>query len=102
MAENEPDLQSDPESEQGDEKYGLIEGQVSLLKDGCAEDPFQPFDDLPDEDRNILTVRAIVVGILCGTLVNASNIYLGLKSGWTASANVFAVSVALSCEKRRA
>jgi len=54
-------------------------------------DPFLSFDDLPDEDRNILTFRAIVVGLLCGGLVNASNIYLGLKSGWTSGANIFGV-----------
>jgi hypothetical protein len=58
--------------------------------DNFSADPFQPFDDLPDEKRNVLTIRAITVGILCGALVNASNIYLGLKSGWTSSANLFA------------
>jgi hypothetical protein len=58
-----------------------------------AKDPFKPFDDLPDENRNILTIRAIVVGVLCGALVNASNIYLGLKSGWSASANIFGACV---------
>ncbi len=60
------------------------------LAESYEQNAFQPFDDLPDEERNILTVRAIVVGILCGGLVNASNIYIGLKSGWTASANIFA------------
>lgn len=54
-------------------------------------DPFLPFDDLPVENRNILTLRAIAIGLLCGGLVNASNIYLGLKSGWTAGANIFGV-----------
>ena len=58
--------------------------------DDFAADPFQPFDDLPNENRNVLTIRAITVGLLCGALVNASNIYLGLKSGWTSSANLFA------------
>jgi hypothetical protein len=60
--------------------------------DNFAADPFQPFDDLPNETRNVLTIRAIAVGILCGALVNASNIYLGLKSGWTSGANLFAAS----------
>ena len=59
--------------------------------DNFSTDPFQPFNDLPNENRNVLTIRAIAVGILCGALVNASNIYLGLKSGWTSSANLFAV-----------
>jgi hypothetical protein len=60
-------------------------------------DPFRCFDDLPDEDRNILTLRAIVVGLFCGGLVNASNIYLGLKSGWTAGANIFGVWPCFLC-----
>lgn len=54
-------------------------------------DPFLPFDDLPKEDRNIFTLRAIMVGIVCGGLVNASNIYVGLKAGWTGGANIFGV-----------
>jgi hypothetical protein len=58
-------------------------------------DPFVPFDNLPSEQNGILTIRAVVVGLLCGGLVNASNIYLGLKSGWTAGANIFGVSLRL-------
>ncbi|KAL9079264.1 MAG: hypothetical protein Q9157_001835 [Trypethelium eluteriae] len=58
--------------------------------DDFAKDPFKPFNDLGNDTGNILTVRAIGVGILCGALVNTSNIYLGLKSGWTAGANIFA------------
>lgn len=68
--------------------------------DNFAADPFQPFDDLPHESRNVLTIRAITVGILCGTLVNASNIYLGLKSGWTSSANLFAARRPCSSHKQ--
>ncbi len=60
--------------------------------DKLAEDPFEAFQDLPPENRNILTLRALAVGVFCGALVNASNIYLGLKSGWTSGANIFAVS----------
>ncbi|KAI9686320.1 MAG: hypothetical protein M1820_010644 [Bogoriella megaspora] len=63
---------------------------VQTNEDDFAKDPFRPFNDLPPERNDILTLRAIIVGILCGTLVNTSNIYLGLKSGWTASANIFA------------
>ena len=59
--------------------------------DGFTNDPFKPLEDLADDTGNILTFRAIIVGLLCGALVNASNVYLGLKSGWTASANLFAV-----------
>ncbi|KAL9064218.1 MAG: hypothetical protein Q9161_009012 [Pseudevernia consocians] len=59
--------------------------------DGFTDDPFSPLDGLAEDNENILTFRAIAVGVVCGALVNASNIYLGLKSGWTASANLFAV-----------
>ncbi|PLB53361.1 OPT superfamily oligopeptide transporter [Aspergillus steynii IBT 23096] len=52
-------------------------------------DPFLPFDDNRPASGPILTFRALLVGILCGTLVNTSNIYLGLKAGWTSSANIF-------------
>ncbi|KAL5349884.1 hypothetical protein ACLOAV_004918 [Pseudogymnoascus australis] len=72
----------------------LLDSDLPEVRDGAeaeAADPFLSFDDLPDEDRNILTFRAILVGLLCGGLVNASNIYLGLKSGWTSGANIFGV-----------
>ncbi|KAL5391073.1 hypothetical protein DPSP01_001564 [Paraphaeosphaeria sporulosa] len=57
--------------------------------DDFTIDPFKPFDDLPEEGRHILTIRAIFVGLCCGALVNASNVYLGLKTGWTFTANLF-------------
>ncbi|KAF2146337.1 uncharacterized protein K452DRAFT_109136 [Aplosporella prunicola CBS 121167] len=52
-------------------------------------DPFVPFDDLPEERDRVLTIRAVVMGCICGALVNASNVYLGLKTGWTFTANLF-------------
>ncbi|CZS88195.1 hypothetical protein WAI453_000615 [Rhynchosporium graminicola] len=51
-------------------------------------DPFRPFD-MPDEDQNLLTLRAVVMGVTCGVLMNAANIYMGLKSGWGQSASMF-------------
>lgn len=53
---------------------------------------FVPLYDSPQDNDGILTLRAIAVGVLCGAVVNASNIYLGLRSGWGLSANLFAVS----------
>ncbi|KAK3328775.1 OPT oligopeptide transporter protein-domain-containing protein [Apodospora peruviana] len=44
--------------------------------------------DIPDEG-NPLTIRAVVTGIVLGSLVGASNLYLGLKTGFTFSANMF-------------
>jgi hypothetical protein len=64
--------------------------------DSFAADPFTPFDDLPEERSRVLTVRAVIVGLVAGTLVNASNVYLGLKSGWVSGSisvpNPFSVS----------
>ena len=52
-------------------------------------DPFVPFDDLPEERQRVLTIRAMLLGSICGCLVGSSNIYLGLKTGWTFSASLF-------------
>jgi hypothetical protein len=84
----------DSEDDVADDDEALLSDDLPGVPDSDepeAADPFLSFDDLPDEDRNILTFRAIVVGLLCGGLVNASNIYLGLKSGWTSGANIFGV-----------
>lgn len=60
----------------------------SELVDGFVKDPFVPFDNVVPE-KHILTFRAMLIGAICGALVNASNIYLGLKTGWTFAANIF-------------
>jgi hypothetical protein len=73
------------------EKSGAIDLD-EVEADDFIRDPFHPFDDLPEEKEWVLTFRAMAVGLCCGVLVNASNIYLGLKSGWTFSANLFGVS----------
>lgn len=52
-------------------------------------DPFVPFDDLPEERQRVLTIRAMLIGSICGCLVGSSNIYLGLKTGWTFGASLF-------------
>lgn len=73
------------------EEGGLREKITGTTLEGFSEDPFSPLDGIADDDGNILTFRAVAVGVVCGALVNASNIYLGLKSGWSISANLFAV-----------
>ncbi|KAH8905675.1 OPT superfamily oligopeptide transporter [Coniochaeta sp. PMI_546] len=40
-------------------------------------------------EPNPLTIRAVVTGCVLGALVNASNLYLGLKTGFTFSASMF-------------
>ncbi|KAF3909969.1 hypothetical protein ABW20_dc0107357 [Dactylellina cionopaga] len=54
-------------------------------------DPYTPFpiDPSQQEEGNILTIRAVVLGCALGALVNASNLYLGLKTGWLFGANLF-------------
>lgn len=50
--------------------------------------PFPPLKGTPEETQQ-LTVRAIVIGCCLGAIVSASNIYLGLKTGWTFGAALF-------------
>ncbi|KAI0123400.1 OPT oligopeptide transporter protein-domain-containing protein [Xylariales sp. AK1849] len=60
-------------------------------------DPFVPLDSAHTGPViNIVTPRAILLGSLCGALVNASNIYLGLRAGWTTSANILGAIVGFS------
>lgn len=42
-----------------------------------------------EPEPNPLTVRAVLTGIVLGSLVNASNVYLGLKTGFTFPATMF-------------
>lgn len=58
---------------------------INSLKDDADDDseditdtfiPFPPLKGVPEE-ANPLTTRAVVVGIILGSLVNASNVYLG-------------------------
>lgn len=51
--------------------------------------PF-PAESLPQEDGEGLTIRALVVGSGLGFIIAASNIYLGLKTGFTFGASLFA------------
>ncbi|KAH7327129.1 OPT oligopeptide transporter protein-domain-containing protein [Rhexocercosporidium sp. MPI-PUGE-AT-0058] len=50
--------------------------------------PFPKLHGIPEEDHQI-TVRAILIGCCLGAVVSASNIYLGLKTGWTFGASLF-------------
>ncbi|KAI5860479.1 oligopeptide transporter [Durotheca rogersii] len=45
-------------------------------------------DGIVDE-RDPLTIRSVLIGIILGSLVNASNLYLGLKTGFTFAASMF-------------
>lgn len=72
------------------------EGAIYELRsfDDTAEDTpsnLYPFPELPgaQPERRQFTVRAVVIGCALGSIVSASNIYLGLKTGWTFGASLF-------------
>lgn len=93
-------------SEVKDEKsYYDEKGDANALPygaDGDAEDQQESFtaedlargipfseSSLPQEDGQGLTIRALVVGTGLGFVIAASNIYLGLKTGFTFGASLF-------------
>ncbi|CAE6468068.1 unnamed protein product [Rhizoctonia solani] len=59
--------------------------QLAIVNDGT---PFPVDPNLPVETSQ-LTWRAVIVGSLLGLIVGASNIYLGLKTGFTFGAGLF-------------
>ncbi|KXJ97293.1 OPT oligopeptide transporter protein-domain-containing protein [Microdochium bolleyi] len=71
-------IPDDPEKPSLEEKFEL-------------EDIYAPLASLPGipEEPNPLTFRAVLVGVCLGSLVNASNVYLGLKTGFTFGASMF-------------
>ena len=69
---------------------------IDIKSDTSEGDPAitDLFVSLPDlkgvpPEENPLTVRAVLIGIVLGSLVNASNVYLGLKTGFTFPATLF-------------
>ncbi|KAI1306651.1 OPT oligopeptide transporter protein-domain-containing protein [Xylaria venustula] len=78
-----------PTEVQAEEKYDDIKvDEKEIEEDLDLYVPLKMDPNIPHE-ANPLTIRAVVVGILLGALVNASNLYLGLKTGFTFSANIF-------------
>jgi len=61
------------------------DGQLAIVNDGS---PF-PTDPNAPVETSQLTVRAVAIGSLLGLIVGASNIYLGLKTGFTFGAGLF-------------
>ncbi|KAK6338629.1 hypothetical protein TWF696_009440 [Orbilia brochopaga] len=78
-----------------------VESEKDTGDDSEVLDPFRPFPiDLSQPDEgNILTVRAVALGCALGALVNASNLYLGLKTGWLFGANLFGALVGFAVLK---
>jgi OPT family oligopeptide transporter len=67
---------------------GSSEGLEPHVRSINTDDPFPVSPDAPVEDQQ-LTVRAVLVGCILGGIIAASNIYLGLKTGWTFGASLF-------------
>ncbi|KAF8599334.1 OPT superfamily oligopeptide transporter [Ceratobasidium sp. AG-I] len=61
------------------------DGQLAIVNDGS---PF-PVDPSAPVETQQFTVRAVLIGSLLGLIVGASNIYLGLKTGFTFGAGLF-------------
>lgn len=78
-AEKRPDFDEDVKSVSTEEEETITDLFSSL----------PPLKGVPEE-KNPLTARAIIIGIMLGSLVNASNVYLGLKTGFSFPASMFA------------
>ncbi|GAW11871.1 hypothetical protein ANO14919_012240 [Xylariales sp. No.14919] len=75
--------------EKVDEKFDDVKvDEKEITEELDLYAPLKMDPSIPHEP-NPLTARAVIVGILLGALVNASNLYLGLKTGFTFSANIF-------------
>ena len=68
--------------------------KLVLTISATSSKPF-PIDPDDVEETHQLTFRAVFVGCLLGAIVGASNIYLGLKTGFTFGPQLFGVSCAL-------
>ncbi|GKT89227.1 OPT oligopeptide transporter [Colletotrichum tofieldiae] len=74
-------------SEQNDELKSEVSGDEDVT------DLFVPFPEVKglEPEGNPLTVRAVLVGIILGSLVNASNVYLGKSYLPASSVDAFAL-----------
>ncbi|KAF8921979.1 OPT oligopeptide transporter protein-domain-containing protein [Mucidula mucida] len=70
-----------------DTSFPSLMQELSLI---CLDSskPF-PVDPYEPEETHQLTVRALIVGCVLGAIVGASNIYLGLKTGFTFGPQLF-------------
>ncbi|KAI8184818.1 hypothetical protein K4K51_012226 [Colletotrichum sp. SAR 10_75] len=69
-----------------------IEKAESIIEGVTEEqDQFKPLPGVkPYDGRRILTVRAVATGVFLGSVINCSNLYLGLMTGFGADATLFA------------
>ena len=83
-----PDFRVDEEG--GDKKDPLVSQELVGEADAFLDitRPFPVNPTLPVEDEHF-TIRAVIVGIILGAVVSASNMYLCLKTGWTFGSSLF-------------
>ncbi|KAG0694195.1 OPT oligopeptide transporter protein-domain-containing protein [Suillus ampliporus] len=67
---------------------GDSEGKLEPVRFINTDEPFLESPDAPVEEQQ-LTVRAVLVGCILGGIIAASNIYIGLKTGWTFGSALF-------------
>ncbi|CAL1699061.1 unnamed protein product [Somion occarium] len=95
ILENEDIRRSDSQSPNfySDEKQSHTDHDEKSFVDDelVVNDTSKPFPIEPDdiEETHQLTLRALVVGCVLGAVVGASNIYLGLKTGFTFGPQLF-------------
>lgn len=75
FSESNPPIERPEDQHDRDVKLEVTSGEEELEE----EDLYLPLkmDDSIPHEPNPLTIRAVVVGIMLGCLVNASNLYLG-------------------------
>ncbi|KAL0576390.1 hypothetical protein V5O48_005579 [Marasmius crinis-equi] len=66
----------------------IEEETMKTFDDHDVSKPF-PIDPSAPEETHQLTVRALIVGSCLGAVVGASNVYLGLKTGFTFGPQLF-------------
>lgn len=73
------------------EKNGVMYEVRSQESDEATPSNLVPFPEDPNcqEEDQQFTFRAVAVGCALGSVVSASNIYLGLKTGWTFGPSLF-------------
>ncbi|SNX84493.1 related to permeases - unknown function [Melanopsichium pennsylvanicum] len=81
--------------------YDAEKKAVVAEEDFVAEDPHEQFalKYFPDDEPHQLTIRALVTGTVLGCVIAASNVYLGLKTGFTFGASLFGALLGYSIIK---
>ncbi|MCJ1436204.1 hypothetical protein MMC27_005582 [Xylographa pallens] len=78
-----------------DPSVNVEKGEVITVEDEDQNIPILyhdeqfPIDPNEELETQQFTVRAVLVGCLLGGVIAASNVYLGLKTGWTFGASLF-------------